>query len=102
MPQRLSGCKCLQVVCTSKYQVPSSVNTVACSWSRNQRMNSNSENSVGVSSGRAKYRQHFAVQYVQSDSPGGTFSRRGFLRGTVAVAISDQFGAGTKRQTVAT
>ena len=54
MPQRLSGRRCRQGVWTSRYQVPSSVNTVARSCSRNQRIESKSFQLVGVSIGKAK------------------------------------------------
>lgn len=39
-------------------------------------MKSKSRGVVGVSIGSAKYRQHLAVQYVHSESPGGRSSRR--------------------------
>src|SRR5574338_445069 len=94
MPQRLSGCKCLQVVWTSKYQSPSSWNTLARSWRRNQRMYSNSSNVLGVSIGRAKYRQHLAVQYSHSDWPSGRSLRRILTFPNGLSAIAGALGCG--------
>jgi hypothetical protein len=62
-----------------EYQVSSSVKTEALSCSKNHRMYSKSFLVVGSSIGRAKYLQHFAVQYSQRYSPGLRSARVGRL-----------------------
>ena len=60
---------------------------VARSCSTYQRMYSKSLKVDGVSIGRAKYRQHLAVQCSHSTSSGRKFSREGLLRSNMVLRL---------------
>jgi hypothetical protein len=59
-----------RLVDKAEVERPSSTNTETRPCIMNQRRKSKSFHVSGVSIGSAKYRQHFAVQYAQSTSPG--------------------------------